>query len=361
MDRAHNKNSLYAVIGLLMLSARGFALTAPPICHPLLWPATTTVVNPSLLAPEDLIANLQHVSKNIRNRRAHPVSTLSSAGKIKLDDPGLVASREAFKDAENSAVLALTYRLTHNKSYFNKTKKTLLEWARVNQPTGNPIDETKLEGMIWAYDLISCDLSYPDKQQILRWFDRIRQKKIAWTFGNQTRINNHRIHQIKMLLLLDKVLQLNQDWLRDLNNAEHYATLNLNSQSGLSVDYTQRRSLYYHNYVLQPWLEISLISSCCHNPTQQAFIFLSDKILTHHIGGEFLYSQANIDKLRAKNGFTYAQLGGQFDVTKAASTIVTYYTLNQDKPDPRLWSLVEKSKRTPWLSFIMARRLLWQP
>ena len=83
-----------------------------------------------------------------------------------------------------------------------------------------------------------------------------------------------------MLLLLDKVLQRHQDWLRDLNDAEHYATLNLNSQSGLSVDYTQRSSLYYHNYVLQPWLEISLISGCCHNPTPQAFIFLSDKIFS---------------------------------------------------------------------------------
>jgi len=111
---------------------------------------------------------------------------------------------------------------------------------------------------------------------------------------------------------------------------------------------------------MQPWLEISLISGCCETPVKQGFSFLSSKILSHKIGGEFLNSMAPIDKLRAMGGFMYAKKGGHFDVTKAAPTIVSYYTIARSNPNPDLWFIQQHSKPSPWLVFLNARRQLWR-
>lgn len=332
-----------------------------PICRPLLWPAASTMANPAFSMPPDVVTDLQDLSRKLLDHPPHPVPILHSAGHTDRLDPEFIASRKALQDAGNVAVLALAYQVTHRKAYFKHAKQILLRWAQVNKPTGHPIDETKLEGMIWAYDLIACHVPPKDKTQILNWFEQMRMKKRAWTFGKVTQSNNHRIHHIKMLLLLDKILQRDQDWQRDLLNAAEYARINLDPRTGKSVDYQQRNALYYHNYAVQPWLEISLISGCCHSETQQAFTFLSNQILGRHIGNEFVHSHAKIDKLRAEEGFAYALPGGQFDVSRAASTIVTYYTIHRDKPNPKLWFILQQTKPYPWLEFTKARRILWQP
>jgi hypothetical protein len=330
-------------------------------CHPLLWPTESAVIDPLFSISQTTISNLQQCSEKLIREPIHPISFLSSSGKTNIKDALLIVSRNSLKDASNVAVLALTYRLTQNIEYFNKVREILIKWSKINNPTGNPIDETKLEGMIWAYDLISCDLSYQDNQLILNWFERIRIKKIAWKFSKITDINNHHVHQIKMLLMLDKILHRDKDLKRDIATAEKYSKINLNAKSGISIDYLQRTALYYHNYVMQPWLEICLISDYCWHPVRQAFSFLKIKILSHNIGNEFFHSQAKIDSRREKGGFLYAVRGGVFDVSQAAPTIISYYTVAREYPEPELWHIQKQAKKSPWLTFLRARRVLWKP
>ncbi len=352
------KLSITVIISSFVLYAGNSAATMR-VCHPKLWPFTSPIVNSSVTIPQDTLIELRQWSKRLVKQQSYPLATLGSSGTIDIKNNKLIASRKAFQDADRAAVLAITYRLTHNEDYFNKTREILTRWAKTNQPTGNPIDETRLDGMIWAYDLISCDLSEADKTQIVNWFERLRSKKKAWSFGKITSSNNHRIHQIKMLLLLDRVLGHYEDWQSDLKTAKEYSKINLNPESGISVDYRERSALYYHNYVTQAWLEIALISACCWQPISHAFSFLSNKILSHDTGNEFSNSQAPIDALRANNGFVYAQKGGTFDITRAAPTIVTYYTLNRAIPEPKLWFIQAHAKPSPKMIFLKARRMLW--
>ena len=337
------------------------AMATTGACQPLLWPASSAIINTSFSIPRDIIINLQKRSNKLLQLPSHPIPILGSSGKIDMNDPHLIASREALKDAERAALLALTYRLTRNVDYFHKTREILTNWARVNKPTGNPIDETKLEGMIWAYDLIACDLSDDDNAQLLDWFKRLRKQKLVWTFGPITRTNNYRVHQLKMLLLLDKVLRRYSDWQNDIDSAVILSTINLHPTTGMSVDYLQRNALYYHNYVIQPWIEISLITGSCWEPVKQAFAFLSKKIQAHQVSGEFLHSKATIDTLRAGGGFKYAIKGGTFDISKAAPTIVMYYTVDRSHPESTLWLIQQQTKPSPWLDFLRVRRVLWQP
>jgi hypothetical protein len=335
-------------------------LSAVTSCHPLLWPESSSVIHPINPVSVDILNDLTEYANRLLKQPSHALPLLSSSGKIDINDSTLLSSRLAFQDADKAAVLALTYKLTNDARYFDKARKILIKWAAVNKPTGNPIDETRLEGMIWAYDLIACSLSTNDKKIILKWFEKIYIKKSHWHFGDKTSINNYRVHQLKMLLLLDKVLKKDIEWQQDKIMATEYAMINLNPSSGVSVDYVQRGALYYHNYVMQPWLEIVLITNCCQQPVSQGFYFLREKILSHAIGNEFLHSQADIDALRAQSGFVYAKQGGVFDVSKAATTIVEYYTLDSREPNSELWAIQQRAKVSPWMIFLKARRMLWK-
>jgi hypothetical protein len=337
------------------------AMAQSTVCRALLWPRSSAVNDPSFTVPPELLMQLKRIANPLLSKHAHPMLTLGSSGKVNRRDPLLLASREAFKDADRAAVLALTYRLTHDTRYLDCVRDGLIQWATLNHPTGNPIDETRLDGFIWAYDLVSCDLSEQERRVVLRWFQAMRFKKIAWNFGHVTTSNNYRIHQIKMLILLDTVLGFENARRLDIASADKYSHINLNHVSGVSVDYLQRHALYYHNYVMQPWLEIGLLTGCCRQPMDKAFYFLSQKIVSNSIGGEFLHSEAKIDGLRAQGGFTYATKGGSFNLDQAAPTIVMYYTLARIPPDLRLWGIQAQSKPSAKMIFLNVRRILWAP
>jgi hypothetical protein len=342
----------HLITQVIILMLFNLPVHAEKPCHPLLWPENA-FHQPS----KEVIADVKHAAKTALNQPAHPVPTLSSAGQSSLHDEKLLATREGFKDADHAAILALAYALTHEEKYLHKTRDILLAWSAINKPTGHPIDETRLEGMIWAYDLIACDLTQENNQQIKHWFEDMRVKKNEWEFGEKTSKNNHRIHQLKMLLLLDKVL----NHPLDISNIEKYSRMNIHTETGETVDYQERTALYYHNYVLQPWLSISLISGCCKPSVDAAFDFLSNKILKNDINGEFVQSTAKLDKVRGINGFAYAKKDSTFDVSKAAPTILLYYTLHHETPNETLWQIQQQAKPSPWLTFLRVRRELWNP
>jgi hypothetical protein len=345
----------------VLYSQMGHAIGGERVCHPLLWPVTSVLLNPSRAISNETKTTLQRWSDKFLDQPARPVRLLSSSGRTNISDPDLIASRLAMKDADIAAILAISYRVTGNINYFNKARYILTRWATINNPTGQPIDETRLEGMIWAYDLIACDLPERDQTLILHWFRRMYTKKLEWKFGRATTMNNHRIHQLKMMLLLDKVLHDDKRWASDKASAIKYSSINLQSPSGVSIDYLERSALYYHNYVMQPWIEISLVTGCCGQSVYQGFSFLSHKIVLHQTDKEFSNSKAKIDALRAQGGFTYAKRGGTFDLKKAALTIIAFYTLSETDINPKLLSIVEETKPSPRMVFLSSRKQLWNP
>lgn len=340
---------IFMLVVLTLLPCK-YSIASATNCHPVLWPADSVLAEPFMQISKSTVNSLQKSANKLLNRPPHPVSITDSAGK---------RSSEGFKDADNAAVLALTYYLTHKDKYLNKAREILLSWSDGYHPTGNPFDETRLEGMIWGYDLISCQLSSRDNLTIKNWLEQLRIKNIAWKFESRTTTGNHRIHQYKMLLLLDKILQRHSDLQKDIENLEKYSKLTLNPKTGVSADYLESNALYYHNYVLQPWLEITLISGCCRQPVEKAFQFLSNQILSDHVNGGISYSKSKMNMFTANTVFDYAQQNGSFDVTKAAPTIIMYYTLDSTNPNEQLWTIQMLAKPSAWLEFLKTRRDLW--
>jgi hypothetical protein len=332
------------------------------ICQPRLWPTNSYILNP---VPDELLSPILTMLKQSANKALakpiHAMVQVSSAGKTSIADPYLIKSRQAFQDADDSVVLALYYYFTKQMVYLTKCRQLLLAWANINLPTGQPIDESRLINFIWSYDLVACDLSKTDRRQIQRWINKIIAKKRAWHYGPQTINNNHHVQQLAGLLLLDKMTQDNNDWQQQLVVAKTLLMRNLNPDTGESVDYRERHALYYHNYVLQAWLEIALLANIDAIRINRAYQFLISQSNANHQTAEFIGSKAKIDYLRSASGFAYAKQGGRFDRIRLMETMLRYHTHYCSAWPEELTTMLKHSKASAKKDFLMARMLLWQP
>ncbi|NOZ54552.1 MAG: hypothetical protein GXP08_15705 [Gammaproteobacteria bacterium] len=289
----------------------------------------------------------------------NPVKTLTSAGIANKQAPALMASRRAFKDADSAMTTALAYRVFRQRKYLNHSTNILIRWAMTNQPTGHPIDENRLEGLIWAYDAICRFLSESERATIIYYFKRFKDAKLKWVFGPKSRVNNHKTHHLKLLILLDSVLGDRQALAQHIIAATHHSKRNININTGESIDYIERDALYYHVYDLEAWLEIQLITQCCAKAVESAFRFAQNKILSADLEGEFENSSSDFDRRREQAGFDYSKAGSRFDRARFARSIVTRYTGSGDEPNEILWSLATTAPVLRKLIAFHVRRFIW--
>lgn len=316
---------------------------------PKLWPAQSfKAIDPSVR--ERVI---EAADKAVRMRPA-PVETIHSAGVTDKESPELVESRRAFQDADNFALLAVAYKLTGNSQYLESARAISDAWARVNHPTGQPIDETRLDTFLWGLDLLGPDTDTP---AVRAWLERWQAAVRAWRFGPNTETNNHKTHHLKILLMLDKLLGSTDQYEKDLKETERHAKLNLGSADGSSIDYKQRDALHYHVFDLEAWSEIVLITGCCGQNVDRAFVFFEQTITDHPDHVEFSKSTAPLDRKRAAAGFEYAK-AQLYDVSKASRAIFTYATLPGRRVSPYLWRAAQEGREHKNL-FFEARYYLW--
>lgn len=325
----------------------------------LLWPGHFfTQLKPDSLSPA-VRSQLEAEAKRALAKAPAPVATLRSAGQTDKEDAIFVASRRAMQDADNAANLALAYRVFGERSYFDKAAAILLAWAKVNKPTGNPVDETRLDKLIFAYDLLRCELSPEQKTAAQSYLRKLQSAKLAWKYGENTANNNHRTHQLKMLLLLARVLEDGPAFDKALAEAREHLKNNIDAASGETLDHKERGALHYQAYDLEAWLEIALLDDSVKAQAFKAYEFLRNRIIKGDIHYEFKNSTAPIDQKRDKAGFDYAAKGGTFDTAKAARSLLTYRTLQGLELNPTMQRLIE-GEATPVNLFIQARQQVWR-
>jgi multidrug resistance efflux pump len=323
---------------------------------PRLWPAQSPLFSREGIKALDasVRARVIEAADHAVRMPPSPVETIHSAGVTDKESPELVQSRRAFQDADNFALLALAYKLTGKGQYLESARAISEAWARVNQPSGQPIDETRLDTFLWGLDLLGAET---DTASVRAWLGRWQDADRAWRFGPNTETNNHKTHHLKILLMLDKVLGRSDQYEKDLKETERHVKLNLASADGSSLDYKQRDALHYHVFDLEAWNEIALVTGCCGANVDRAFGFFEKTIQEHPDHVEFGNSTAPIDRKRAAAGFDYAKAHA-YEVSKAARAIFTYATLPGRQVSPDLWKAAQEGREHKNL-FFEARYYLW--
>ncbi|MBI2840572.1 MAG: alginate lyase family protein [Acidobacteria bacterium] len=310
-----------------------------------------------------LIGDLREVATNrlasLLTHRPGPIETLRSAGVAQKDDPDLQATVRAVRDADVTALLAVAWTLTDDNRYLVAARAHLLAWAKVNVPTGHPIDETRLEGFLWGYDLLRSHIEEPDAMVIEAWFARILAAKSRWKFGPESSVNNHMTHHLKMMLLLHRVLGQTDQITMDLQKVRDHLRENLSASDGSSVDFRSRDALFYHVYDLEAWVEIALQTGCCKQEIDRAVQFLILKLGAPTPHGEFVASTSDFDRARARGGFDYARPGRPYDPRRARRLGLAYSTLRPDRTVQLVDAGMGSSDLSEHELFYWLRKQLW--
>jgi len=325
---------------------------------PHLWPADSPLFTGARVADpgfEPVRRRILEAADAALRDAPAPVETIHSAGETDQSDPEFQASRRAFEDADHFAALALAYRLTGKKSYADGARAIVAAWARVNRPTGMPIDETRLDAFLWGLDLLGADARDP---AVTAWLERWASANRSYKFGPITATNNHKTHHLKILVMLDRLLGRDADYAKDLAAVEEQRKANLPSSDGRSIDYEQRDAMHYHIFDLEAWLEISLVTGCCGDSMDRSFRFFGRSMAENPGHLEFAKSTAAIDKKRAAGGFEYAK-ARPYDMKKAARAVFAYGTLPGRRVDRDLWRSATAGEQHDNLLY-EARFYLWK-
>ncbi len=175
----------------------------------------------------------------------HTEGTLPHQG---IYDESVVSARD-FEAIRN---LAMAWRLTGNDSYLNACNRYYAAWLALYKPSFNPIDETKFDSFIIAYDFVRERL--PDETRA-RMEGFLREMARGYLENRDVRknteINNWQSHRIKLMTLA--AFSLGDPQLIEGVGIAFRRQLDANLQpDGSTFDFAQRDALHYVVYDLEP-------------------------------------------------------------------------------------------------------------
>lgn len=189
----------------------------------------------------------------------NPIAEILSQGLL-AGDPRKTASLKAVEDAYKTYALTLVYKSSGKKEYLNKATGFLIAWAKLNKSSGDPINDTKLEDMVTAYDLVRNDVASGDKAIIDGWMRQIADAEVnsaSAKAGRGTAINNWNSHRIKMITLI--AYTLHDDSYNSIITTELEKQLNVNlNPDGTTHDLIERDAFHYQTYDIEPLLSTSI-------------------------------------------------------------------------------------------------------
>jgi hypothetical protein len=188
--------------------------------------------------------------------RIHTEGTLPHQG---IRDESLVAER----DWDKILSFAMAYRLTGEPRYLAAADRFLAAWMGVYKASFNPIDETRLDPVIIAFDLTRGALKPATETATLAWLHDTAEGYTAWMERNgQKDVANWSSHRVKLAVLAayelgDAALQA-----RAAKVFRDHLALNMN-KDGSVEDFYKRDALHYVVYDLEP-LETAALAAQAH-------------------------------------------------------------------------------------------------
>ncbi|MCL5097152.1 MAG: alginate lyase family protein [Candidatus Omnitrophica bacterium] len=190
----------------------------------------------------------------------NPVAQIETAGKLQ-SDPAKARSLASLVDMKKLYALGYAYAVTSNNAYSSAARRIILHWAEVNQPTGVPIDETKLEPLFIAYDLTRNAFSDSDQAKVGKWLHCIADMEQQTARAKSvTAMNNWNSHRLMIVGLIGFLLRDQRLIDYAVSGFRWQIEVNL-LPDGSSFDFHERDALHYHCYDLEPLLTLAIAAS----------------------------------------------------------------------------------------------------
>ena len=167
-----------------------FALISPTLARSLSSQRNTPIAQRFIHEADAHLADTPHPLP-----RLHTEGTLPHRG---IRDQSIAAER----DFDTMAAFGFAYRLTGDRRYLDAEARFLSAWAETYKPSLNPIDETRFDPVILAFDLTRADLPASVQQQVVALFRTMATGYLDWEDQHPHKdIANWNSHRIKLATL----------------------------------------------------------------------------------------------------------------------------------------------------------------
>lgn len=195
------------------------------------------------------------------NDMPHPVATLHTEGT--LPHEGIYdQSVEAANELDLMRDAALAWRATSDDRFLKLVDRFLTAWVATYRPSFNPIDETRFESLILAYDMTASALPVKTRNATMAFLNRFANGYIAQVDAQPRPLkgnfaNNWQSHRVKLIAMIAFTLD-NRKMIATAQRlfVEHIGD-NI-APDGSTRDFAERDALHYVAYDLQPLVTAAL-------------------------------------------------------------------------------------------------------
>lgn len=278
---------------------------------------------------------LKRAADKALNDKPNPIRVIQGEGKFKTD-PLAIKTRESLGDMRKMYFFAYIFAATGDTQYADKAREFILAWAQQNMPTGNPIDETTLDDLFFAFDLTQSQFSPAEKKIAQAWMRKVADTQIAIGLmharkGDGISKNNWQSHRLKIIGLIGYTLSEKKYIDYAVEGFKRQIEVNLRSD-GSSIDFHERDALHYHCYDIEPLLELAIVANnngtnlYTYKSKSGASLEKSVKFLLPFCSGEkkhpeFVKSTVAFDRKRAESGDENYKAAHLFDPKKGGHTL----------------------------------------
>ncbi|GAB3178339.1 alginate lyase family protein [Telluribacter humicola] len=325
---------------------------------------TLVKTNPEVQA---LWKPVEQEAKQYLNDEPRPLRVIHYEGLLDTN-PDRIRTTESLKDLDKVAVWLSAYYGTQDAVYANKIKEYLLAWAGAYQPTGNPINENKLEPLVHSYQVLKEYFSTVEKRQVDKWLTQLAEAEMAFPRIPE---NNWKAKHIKLVGTIGLVLQkphyveYAQEKFKKYIDKALYA-------DGTSRDLIERDALSYHVSGLDPLLIYALTveqlggkqggfrpftyESPEGGSIQKSIDYVVPYAKREKVHAEWVNTKVELDRQRAKAGLEHYQPGKPYNPEGSLDmfTLASYF-------NPAYREVIKGLKKedfkeyNSWLSVLVAR------
>ena len=240
-------------------------------------------------------------------------------------------SADALKDMDLMRDAALAWRVTNAPRYLQLVDRFLSAWVSTYQPSFNPIDETRFDSLIVAYDMTASALPVKTRNASMAFLTKLANGYIAQIDAQPRPLkgnyrNNWQSHRIKLIAMAAFTL----DNRKMINAAQRLFVEHVGDNiepDGSTIDFAERDALHYVTYDLQP-LVTAALAARRHNRNwlpekgangaslQAALNWLAPYANGSKTHEEFVHSSVAFDAKRREAGLP--GYSGQWDPKNAA-------------------------------------------
>ncbi|MDR7523290.1 MAG: alginate lyase family protein, partial [Armatimonadota bacterium] len=173
-------------------------------------------------------------------------------------DPRAQLSARFHRDVRRIEALGHAYAATGDIRFAERAGVYMEAWASINQPDGNPINETEISRLVRGLSLVSEAIPSSTRTSVERWLNRMASLQIErrpqWEINQP---NNWYSHRLKIVGLIGYTLG-DSRFIRYAEDGYRAQVAQNLRPDGSSLDFHQRDALHYHVYNLEPLLELAI-------------------------------------------------------------------------------------------------------